>query len=254
MMNHLHIQFDPELNLFLSKHQRDQRFEHRFKGNPSIKDLIESLGIPHTEIAAMRVNDDFVDFTYQVQSEDEITVRSFESLRLSNLENCLLANDHSSPRFILDVHLGKLTSYLRLLGFDCLYDSSNTDENLAQVASQEKRILLSRDRGLLKRKIVHYGYLVRSLNPREQISEVLERYQFYNHMAPFTRCPRCNGRLVETTKEAVANRLKPGTAQFYDSFSICENCNQVYWKGSYFEKLHALLEQFQSFPQNSEID
>jgi len=253
-MNHLRIQFDPELNLFLAKHQRDHRFEHQFKGNPSIKDLIESLGIPHTDVAGIRANDDFVDFTYQVQNEDEITVYSFKAMRLSKLENSLLANDHPSPRFILDVYLGKLTSYLRLLGFDCLYDGSNTDQILAQVASQEKRILLSRDRGLLKRKIVHYGYFVRSLNPREQITEVLERYQLNDNIAPFTRCPRCNGKLAETTKDAVANRLKPGTAQNYDSFSICEDCNQIYWKGSHFEKLHAMLEQFQSSPGNSEID
>ncbi len=253
-MNRLSIQFDSNLNLFLSKYQRDRCFEHEFSGNPSIKDLIESLGVPHTEIAAIRINGSLVDFNYQAQNNDEVFAYSFTSALRLELRDNPLANDEIAPRFVLDVHLGKLTSYLRLLGFDSLYNSSYIDEVLAQIALQEKRILLTRDRGLLKRKIVHHGCLIRSSNPKEQTAQVLERYRLYDKIAPFTRCAHCNGKLIPISKQDVLHLLQPNTIQFYNSFSICEKCHHVYWKGSYFEELRAFLDNLSHAPDDPKMD
>ena len=253
-MNQLLIQFDRELNIFLPKQHREHLFTHQFKGNPSIKDLIESLGIPHTEIAALRVNEKYVGFNYQVQNKDRIMVYSHQTTRSLGIKSNPIGNNFITPRFILDVHLGKLASYLRLLGFDCLYNNSHADEALAKIAQKENRILLTRDRGLLKRKIVEFGYLIRSTDPKKQISEVLERYQLFNQVEPFSRCARCNGKLKPISKEAVVYLLKPNTIQYYDSFSICEDCNRVYWKGSHFEKLKAYLEQFRLPPGRPKMD
>jgi len=147
------------------------------------------------------------------------------------------------PRFVLDGHLGRLASHLRMLGLDCLYSSAFEDEELAQASAEEGRILLTRDRRLLMRKIVTQGYLLRSLDSDEQLCEVVKRYELWQWVKPFRRCLRCNHPLETVSKEAVLERLEPLTKRYFDEFRICPACDQVYWKGSHYERMLELIAQ-----------
>jgi uncharacterized protein len=152
-----------------------------------------------------------------------------------------------SPRlivFILDNHLGKLARYLRLLGLDTLYVSDAADDaELAQTAHDEQRILLTRDRGLLKRSKVIYGYCLRTRDSLAQLTAVLHRFQLHEEITPWTRCLRCNGLLRPVAKEAILDRLEPKTRRYFDEFRICEACGQIYWQGSHFAHLQKIVAQ-----------
>jgi len=142
----------------------------------------------------------------------------------------------------LDSHLGRLAAYLRMLGFDCLYRNDYDDAELAELVQCEKRILLSRDRRLLMRKVVQYGYCLRSLEPPEQLAEVVRRFDLADKIAPLHRCLRCNHPLQPVSKETVLDRLEPLTKIHFDEFHLCPACDQVYWKGSHVERMERLIE------------
>jgi hypothetical protein len=146
-------------------------------------------------------------------------------------------------RFVLDNHLGRLAVYLRMLGFDALYRNDYQDEELARVSSEERRILLTRDVRLLMRNQVRHGYWVRSKIPRQQLLEIVKRYNLVEMVTPFLRCMRCNGVLMPVSKEMVLDRLEPLTRLYYDDFRICAECDQVYWRGSHYERMQIFLEQ-----------
>jgi uncharacterized protein with PIN domain len=145
------------------------------------------------------------------------------------------------PRFVLDTHLGRLAAYLRLLGFDTVYRNDCADEELARLSSSEGRILLTRDRGLLKRGLVTHGYCIRDTNPRQQLIEVLRRFDLCQAVAPFRRCIRCNGSLQPVSKEAISHRLLPRTRQYYDEFHICQGCDRIYWQGSHYRRMQQFI-------------
>ena len=147
-------------------------------------------------------------------------------------------------RFVVDNHLGRMAYYLRMLGFDTLYRNDYQDDELAQTAEQEGRILLTRDRRLFMRNQVQRGYWVRSLSPRQQILEVVQRYNLKAQITPFRRCIRCNGILQLVSKEAVLDRLEPLTRLYFDDFRICPDCQQVYWKGSHYERMRQFIDQW----------
>ena len=235
------FRFYAELNDFLPSSRRQVPFVHRFNGRVSIKDMIESLGVPHTEVDLILVNGESVDFRYLVQDGDYISVYPvFESFDITPL---LRVRSHPLrlPRFVLDVHLGRLAGYLRLLGFDARYMADCDDATLAALSCDERRTLLTRDRGLLKRRQVTHGYCVRTTNPREQVSEVLRRFDLYRSVAPFSRCIRCNGVLGSVAKQEVADRLPPHVRDNHYDFRICSACGQVYWRGSHYNRLQALI-------------
>jgi len=146
-----------------------------------------------------------------------------------------------TPTFILDSNLGRLARYLRLLGFDCLYRNDFDDETIANIASEEKRTVLTRDRALLQRKIITRGYFVRAVQPRAQAREVLKRLELYRQVKPFSRCTRCNGTLQPVEKRTVESRLEPKTQRYYDTFQQCTDCRQVYWRGSHHERALRLV-------------
>jgi uncharacterized protein with PIN domain len=199
--------------------------------------MIESLGVPHTEVELILVNGEPVDFSHIVRDGDQVSVypmfETFDATPVLRLRPAPLRE----PRFVLDQHLGKLAAHLRLLGFDTLYRNDYDDATLARVSSTEHRILLTRDRGLLKRSAVTHGYFVRQTDPQQQVVEVLQRFDLRRLIAPFCRCIRCNGLLRATSKEQVATYLPPHTQEYYDEFHICEQCGQVYWKGSHYQHL-----------------
>jgi len=220
-----------KLQDFLPKDQRGQTIGVEFRGRQSIKHLAESLGVPHPEIGQVQVNGQEGTLSTITQDGDRIDVHPVPN-------GCPI-----EPRFVLDNHLGRLTAYLRMLGFDCLYHNDYQDEELVETAQQEERILLSRDRRLLMRKAVTHGYCLRSLDSLEQLSEVIRRFDLTSRVTPFHRCLRCNHPLEPVAKEAVLDRLEPLTKLYFDEFQICPACGQIYWKGSHYEKMRHLIEE-----------
>jgi hypothetical protein len=242
-MARAYFRFYAELNDFLPPGRRQVCFAHCIKERASIKDAIESLGVPHPEVDLILVNGESVDFSYLVQSGDRISVYPLHvSIDVSTISR-VRPQPLRQIRFVLDIHLGKLATYLRLLGFDVLYQNDYQDEELACLSSREERILLTRDRGLLKRSVVVYGYCVRESDPLQQVIEVLRRFDLFGAIAPLQRCLRCNGLLQPVSKEAIGDRLPPLTRKYYNDFSICQACAQIYWKGAHYERIQGLIDR-----------
>jgi uncharacterized protein len=235
------IRFYEELNDFLPRDKRKKEFHQPFRGNPSIKDLIENLGVPHPEIDLILVNGRSVDFSYRVQSGDRISVYPvFELLDISPLLRLRPAPLRHCT-FILDVNLGKLARKLRMLGFDSLYRNDFDDQTIIRLAQQQKRTILTRDVGLLKNSAVQRGYWIRSTQPKEQIVEVVRKFDLFSSINPFTLCLDCNGPIKAVKKEMVWEALLPRTKESFDNFYRCENCGKVYWPGSHFQKMQRTI-------------
>jgi uncharacterized protein with PIN domain len=184
-----------------------------------------------------------VDFSYQVKDDDYVSIYPASiSIDVSPKVN-LQPQYLEEPRFVLDNHLGKLASYLRMLGFDTLYRNDYQDEKLALLSSSQNRILLTRDQGLLKRNQVIHGYWVREIDPRDQVLEIIRRYNLAKLIAPFKRCIRCNGLLTAVPKADVVDRLEPRTKMYYTEFRICQACEQIYWKGSHYAQMERFISQ-----------
>lgn len=236
-MNRASIKFIDHLNDLLPRSKRNLVIQCAFPENPSVKHIIESLGVPHTEIGAITIKDQQVDFKYQVQSGDAIIAHpaSPEKDQLSGL--FISGKMTIAPKFILDNHLGKLATYMRILGFDTIYQNDYQDDYLVELAVLDNRILLTRDRQLLMRKTIRFGYLIRSLNPDQQIIEVIRRFYLSPLITPFHRCLRCNFPLEEVPKKTIIGKLEPKTRQYFHEFHICPNCSRIYWKGSHYERM-----------------
>lgn len=223
--------FKGRLNDFLRRDQREQIIPVQFRERQSAKHLAESLGVPHPEIGRVQVNGREEPLNIITQDQDHVEIHP------------IVDGYPGEPRFILDIHLGRLTAYLRMLGFDCLYETEYDDAQLAEIAAGEKRILLSRDRRLLMRKAVTDGYCLRSLDSLEQLTEVVQRFDLAQRAIPFHRCLRCNHVLEPVSKEAVLDRLEPLTKKYFNEFHICPACAQIYWKGSHYETMEKLVEK-----------
>ena len=242
-MSQVFFRFYAELNDLLPAEWRQVTFPQPFKGRVTVKHLIESLGVPHGEVDLILVDGRSVDFDYIVADGDRISVYPvFESLDIGHV-NRLRPEPLRDTRFVLDGHLGQLATYLRLLGFDSLYRNDYEDPELALVSQEEGRILLTKDRGLLKRKMVSHGYLVRKTDPEQQMLEVVDRFDLRGRLQPFRRCLRCNGLTDEVTKSAVIDRLPANTRRYYDEFRMCRDCQQIYWKGSHYKRMLAFLKR-----------
>jgi hypothetical protein len=236
------FRFYAELNDFLPPPRRFVAFRESFEVSGSVKDMIESLGVPHTEVDLILANGESVDFSYLVRDGDRISVYPvFESIDITPLLR-VRPRPLRQTRFVLDIHLGRLANYLRMLGFDALYRNDYRDEELARVSREEERILLTRDRNLLKRRAVEHGYCVRETRPRRQLLEVLERFDLRGSVAAFTRCLRCNGLLEPVAKEEIAGQLPPRTSEHYQDFRQCASCGQVYWKGSHYQRMQQFIQ------------
>ncbi len=220
---------------FLARELRGKRCVFHIKGNPSIKDTLEAVGAPHPEIAGILVNKRSVDFSYQIQGGEDIEIFPAEAFPsgLAPLQPPL----PTPPIFIVDVNLGKLVGKLRLMGFDSLYKNDLDDHRIVRIASEQQRVILTRDRGLLKHGAVVWGYWVRTTDPSEQLLEVARRYDLQEHLAPMTRCSACNGLTAEVAKEEIADRLQPRTRKYYDRFRLCRDCGKIYWAGSHYRKI-----------------
>lgn len=247
MTQQITIRFYEELNDFLTQDKLQTGFNVELKKPRSIKDLIESTGIPHTEVDLIFVNGESVDFNYQVQPDDHISVYPVShsipkgvKIKQTSLLHCQ-PRPLPVPRFVLDVHLGRLAAYLRMLGFDTLYKNDFDDTTLAKLSVNEHRILLTCDRLLLMRKQVSHGYFIRSRQPRQQLLEVVSRFYLTQKLQPFTRCIRCNGKTHPVDKQLIEKNLLPGTREYYNEFYQCESCQKIYWKGSHYQKMLEII-------------
>jgi len=234
------FRFYAELNDFLPPHRRSVPISHSFELPASVKDMIESMGVPHTEVDLILLDGTPVDFSRAVQDGNRISIYpAFSSVDISPLPQ--LRPPLRDFLFVLDTHLGRLATYLRLLGFDALYQTNCEDKALARTSHDERRILLTRDTGLLKRSEVIYGYFVRATEPREQSMEVVRRFDLFSAASPFRRCLRCNTLLDAVPKAAILERLQPKTRQHYNEFHICPTCNRIYWAGSHYEHMQRFI-------------
>ncbi len=236
------FRFHGELNDFLPAGRRGVRFTHRFSGSPTVKDAIEALGVPHAEVDVVLVDGRPVTFAHRLGDGVAVSVHpAFGATEVAPRDRVGPA-PLDEPRFVLDGHLGRLAAYLRMLGFDAWYRNDVRDEVLATVSTTENRILLTRDRALLRRGAVVRGRFVRSDQPRQQLREIVERFELRPRIAAFTRCIRCNGRLEPVDRDEVLERLQPLTRRYYDVFARCRSCNSVFWRGSHHARMTRLIE------------
>lgn len=239
----VHFRFYEELNEFLAGNYRKKELPFAFYNAPTVKDAIESFGIPHTEVDLILVNSRSVPFDYHLEANDYISVYpKFESFDISEVTR-LRPEPLRTIRFILDVHLGKLSRYLRLMGFDTLYHNEFEDKKIIEIAQRDRRIILTRDIGILKHQQVEHGYFVRSDNPKTQIQEIVHRFDLTMEIRPFSRCMKCNGLIKQTEKPKIQDQLHPGTRRFFHEFYQCSNCGKIYWKGSHFASMIKFLEK-----------
>lgn len=238
------LRFYEELSDFLPTEKKKQDFSVAFPLARSVKDLIESLGVPHVEVDLILVNGKTKTFDYLVADGDRISVYPiFERLDITSATK-LRPEPLRRSRFIIDVHLKTLAKRLRLLGFDSLYDQKFDDIELARISENQRRILLTRDRQLLMRKNVSRGLFIRNTKPALQLIEVAERLDLTAQLKPFTRCTECNGEIHPVSLDSVVDLLPRGVQSWCREFHRCGNCGKVYWKGSHYVTLTNYVESF----------
>ena len=243
MAKRARIRFYAELNDFLPEDLRYSTVDHEFDLSSTVKDVIEGIGIPHTEVDLIVVDGRSVDFSHRVQDGELISVYPmFESVDISPVVR-LRPEPLRNTCFVVDANLGQLATYLRLFGFDTLYRNDYDDAELVDISLQERRLLLTRDVGVLKRRDLTHGYFVRGAEPRDQILEVVSRFDLFDQVVPLSRCPNCNGELVEVSKEEAMEHIRPGTRAAYDDFRACTDCGQIYWEGAHHARIGELLER-----------
>lgn len=227
---------------FLAPGARGRASAYDVERRVSVKDLVERAGIPHVEIDLLLVNGEPAAFDRLLQEGDRIAVfPRFFSIDVGGVSR-VRPPGPAAPRFVLDVHLGRLARRLRLAGLDAAYPHDAADAALAATSAGEERILLTRDVGLLKRRLVTYGYFVRATDPDAQFVEVLRRFAPLP-LAPFSRCLRCNGVLRPVDKAEIRSALPPRTRAHYDEFWRCDRCSRLFWKGAHFERLARALDR-----------
>jgi uncharacterized protein with PIN domain len=241
-MKRANVRFYAELNDFLPPEKRTRTITCSFDVSGSVKDLIESLGVPHTEVDLILANGEPVDFIYRVQEGDRISVYpEFQSIDISPHVR-LRPQPLSELRFVADTHLGRLAAYLRMLGFNTLYRNDYVDKDLARLSANEDRILLTRDRGLLMRALVRRGCYLRATEPARQLAELVQRFDLARTITPFRRCMHCNAELRPVPKETISDRLLPRTRQHFNEFYNCSHCGRIYWKGSHYRRMRRLVD------------
>lgn len=219
------------------------RVVRRFDHSPSVKDQIEACGIPHTEVDLILANGASVGFDYRLGDGDRISVYpAFSSIDIASVTR-VRPDLPQEIRFVADVNVSKLGRYLRLLGLDTVVAGNTDDADLVDVAVSQHRILLSKDRPLLKRGAVINGYLVRGVTPDTQLIEVVRRFDLGAIIEPFARCMECNGVVERIEKAVIEHRLEPLTKRYFDEFRRCPDCDRIFWRGSHFERLEALVDR-----------
>jgi len=243
------LRFYEELNDFLPEERRKRDFPVEVDRARSVKDAIESVGVPHTEVDLILVDGHSVDFTHLLRGGEQVSVYPmFEALDISPVVR-LRPLPLRDPRFVADGHLGKLARHLRMAGFDTLWTNHWNDDEIVRISAVQKRTILTRDKGMLRRKEVDRGYFVRATESEEQLAEVIRALQLEGMLAPFTRCRECNVPLEEVSRAAVLDRLPEQVRNLYDRFKRCPGCERVYWEGTHFERMRGVLGRLQLLRQ-----
>ncbi len=214
---------------------------YAFHGAPSLKDAVEALGVPHVEVDAIVVNGEPATLHRRLRDGDSVAVYPHDVIPGGAVPR-LQARPPGVPLFVADVHLRRLAKTLRLLGFDVVHSPGLTDATIARLAAEAGRIVLTRDRQLLKHGGLAYGYWVRSTDPERQVIEVVQRFALGEFVRPFTRCSACNELLRKVEKDAVRDRIPPRTALWLDEYSECPGCRRLYWWGTHGARLRALVD------------
>ncbi|WP_296891752.1 Mut7-C RNAse domain-containing protein [Thiobacillus sp.] len=236
------FRFHEELNDFLAPARRRQEFTVPCAEAATTKHMIEALGVPHTEVELILVNGESVDFGRLLQDGDRVAV--YPRFEATDVAPRVRVREYPlrTPRFVADAHLGGLARMLRMLGFDTLYDNRIHDDAIVAICEQDGRIVLTRDRELLKRRTVTHGCYVHALKPAAQLQEIVERLDLARSARPFALCLHCNVPLRPVDKASVVDRLPPRVQMHYDRFSICDRCGRVYWEGSHWLHMRQMLD------------
>lgn len=235
------FRFYEELNDFLPASRRKVPFACECAESATVKQAIEALGVPHTEVELILVNSRSVDFGHRVEEGDRISVYPvFESVDIRPLLR-LRPVPKRNPRFIADAHLGRLARYLRMLGFDTLYENALPDRQLVQTSVDERRVLLTRDRELLMHRELTHGVFVRGERPRDQLRYVVERLDLARTCQPFSRCMDCNSELVAADPSTLTGEVPPTVLANHRHFQSCTGCNRVFWRGSHYARMVKLV-------------
>ncbi len=246
-----YFRFYEELNDFLPKEWKGKTFPYKFTGITSLKNTIEAIGVPHVEIDLILVNGESVGFEYLMKGGEQISVYPvFESFDISPVIK-LRAKPLRKTKFIVDVNLGKLAQKLRLLGFDTLFRNDYDDNEIVADSVKQKRIILTRDIGLLKHSAVTHGFWVRNDDPKKQLTEVIERMQLRNNFRPFSRCSVCNNQLKRVQKAEISTKLYSDTIESFDKFWQCEGCKKIYWEGSHYDRIIEWLDRMNGNQANT---
>lgn len=238
------LRFRGDLDFFLHSKARSRTVERSLSEKTSVKDVIESCGVPHPEVDTILVDGQAVGFDHTLANDADVEVFPVGNRGTRSTEKHLQASQ--LVLFVADGHLGRLARNLRLLGFDVAYDQKADDRQLLDLMARKNRALLTCDRRLLMHAIVQHGYCPRSQNADEQTIEVVRRFNLLDLIAPFTRCLRCNARLEHAAKADIIEELEPLTKMYYEQFRRCPGCGQIYWAGSHFERLEKRIERIQA--------
>jgi hypothetical protein len=241
-INSCSIRYYGNLKELLDKRKKERR-DFFFTGSPGIKDIVEADGIPHTEVSLVIVNGYSAGWDYRLKNGDYCAIYPcFDEIDIKS-ESLVLEPEYPRGRFIIDVHLGKLCRYLRMLGFDAAFNPEWKDPDIIDQSNSEFRIILTRDRGILKSGQTRYGCLIRSDNALEQLSQVLDRFSLYKNIYPLVRCLKCNGVIESVPVLSVAPDLQENTKKHYHEFFRCLSCGSIYWKGSHYENMKKMIER-----------
>lgn len=239
------FRFYEELNDFLRPEWRRREFTVPCARAATTKHMIEALGVPHTEVELILVNGESVDFGTPVREGDRVAVYpKFETFDITPLLR-VREQPLRDVRFVADAHLGSLARLLRMMGFDTLYDNNFADDEIARIAEQG-RVVLTRDRDLLMRRSITHGCYVRALRPPQQLREVVERLDLLGMARPFALCLSCNAPLRDVAKVEVEHRLPERVRETQERFSACDVCGGVFWEGSHWRRMRALVESLKA--------
>jgi len=232
------LSFGGDLAFFAKNRKTEIPIVRLLERKTSVKDVIESCGVPHPEVDLIVCDGQPVDFSFQLETHARLDIHPVSTQLFPEFR----LQERNVRAFVADGHLGKLARELRLLGVDVSYQNDAGDRDLLIKMIQENRALLTRDRPLLMHRVVKNGYFPRSQDPLEQAVEVIRRFELGQTLAPFTRCLRCNGLLTTVPKEALIEQLEPLTRLYYNDFQKCSRCSQPYWRGSHVDKLQQKLD------------
>jgi len=231
------FRFHGDLARFLRAGHRQEPLDYACARAATLKNAIEALGVPHTEVGRISVNAEPATLQRIVREGDEVEIHPSESEEMG-----------SDPIFLADAHLGGLARFLRMLGFDTLHENAFSDEEIRRIAGEERRIVLTRDRELLKCREITRGCYVRALKPEAQLREVAARYTLAPSARPFTLCLSCNVPLEPVEKSAVAHRVPEKVLLVQDTFTRCARCGGVFWPGSHYRRMLEALKPIFEVP------